>query len=186
MDRIKFVLGCVAIMPLLAVANDAEIARGHYLVDLLSCASCHTDGQLINDPVKEHYLAGSSVGIAYSDGENPGVVFPANLTPDPETGLGRWTREEITRNVRYGIDKHGRQQLPIMPWPGYAHMAIEDAEAITSYLMSIPPVKHQVPQNVAPNEVSTSPYVRYGVYVFYPNAKHDDSGDSTHRVQPAH
>jgi hypothetical protein len=182
---IKYILAWVAVVPLLAAADDSRIERGRYLVDLLSCASCHTDGQLINDPVKERYLAGSSVGIAYSDGENPGVVFPANLTPDPETGLGRWTREEITRNVRYGIDKHGRQQLPIMPWPGYAHMAIEDAEAITSYLMSIPAVKHQVPTDVAPNEVSTSPYVRYGVYVFYPNAKHDGAGESTKPVQPA-
>lgn len=158
------------VVPALADARNDAVARGRYLVELLSCASCHTDGQLINDPVATRYLAGSSIGVAYSDGDLPGVVFPANLTPDPETGLGRWTRAEITRNIRYGIDKHGHQQLPIMPWRGYAHMAIEDVEAITSYLMSIPPVKHQVPPNVERGQPSTSPYVRYGVYVFYPNA----------------
>jgi Cytochrome c len=182
---IRLFLAAVLLQPVVAAADDAAIVRGRYLVDLLSCAACHTDGQLINDPVKEHYLAGSSVGIAYSDDENPGVVFPANLTPDPETGLGRWKREEITRNIRYGIDKHGRQQLPVMPWPGYAHMAIEDAEAITSYLMSLPAIRHQVPSDVAKGQPSTSPYVRYGVYVFYPNRAHPESG-STESVKPVH
>ena len=180
------VWGALVVVPLVAAADDRQLDRGRYLVDLLSCASCHTNGQLINDPVKEHYLAGSDVGIAYSDGDNPGVVFPANLTSDPETGLGRWTREQITRNVRYGIDKHGRQQLPIMPWPGYAHMDIEDAEAITTYLMSLPPVKHEVPTDVAPGEPSKAPYVRYGVYVFYPNAKHGAPTESDPAAKPAH
>jgi mono/diheme cytochrome c family protein len=183
---IRYTLALLSIVPLVCMADDAQIERGKYLVNLLSCAACHTDGQLINEPVKERYLAGSDVGIAYSNDENPGVVFPANLTPDPETGLGRWSREEITRNIRYGIDKHGRQQLPIMPWPGYAHMAIEDAEAITSYLMSIAPVKHQVPKNVARNEPSKAPYVKYGVYVFYPNAAKAGPDGSQAPVQPPH
>lgn len=180
---IRSILAVVALQSTVAAADDAALARGRYLVDLLSCAACHTDGQLIHDPVKEHYLAGSSIGIAYSDGENPGVVFPANLTPDPETGLGRWSRAEITRNIRYGIDKHGRQQLPVMPWPGYAHMAIDDAEAITSYLMSLPPIRHRVPKDVAKGETSTSPYVRYGVYVFYPNRTQTESS-STEAAKP--
>lgn len=171
MKILRVLVGLSIVVPALASARDDAVTRGQYLVELLSCASCHTDGQLINDPIATRYLAGSSIGVAYSEGDKPGVVFPANLTPDPETGLGRWTRAEITRNIRYGIDKHGRQQLPIMPWRGYAHMAIEDVEAITSYLMSLPPVKHQVPADVAPGQPSTSPYVRYGVYIFYPNAE---------------
>lgn len=170
MERLRFLLLLSAFASPLANAAADAIARGQYLVELLSCAACHTDGQLINEPDAKRYMAGSSVGIAYNTDDNPGVVFPANLTPDPETGLGRWKREEITRNIQYGIDRHGRQQLPIMPWLGYAHMAIEDAEAITTYLMSLPPIKHRVPPNVTPGEASTAPYVRYGVYVFYPNA----------------
>lgn len=157
------------IVTLTAHAEDAaRIERGRYLVDLLSCAACHTDGQLLSEPRADRYLAGSSIGIAYSNHDQPGVVFPPNLTPDPDTGLGRWSAAEITKNIQYGIDRHGRQQLPIMPWPGYAHMQPEDAEAITAYLMSLPPVKHTVPANVAPNTASPAPYVRYGVYVFYP------------------
>jgi hypothetical protein len=137
-------------------ADQAQIQRGEYLVEMLACAACHTDGQLIDEPNAERYLAGSDVGIAYTNDEHPGVVFPANLTPDKQTGLGRWKPAEIRRNIQYGIDKHGHQQLPIMPWPGYAH------------LMSLPPIKHAVPKNVAPGTPSVAPYVRFGVYVFYP------------------
>jgi mono/diheme cytochrome c family protein len=169
-----------AALPLHAADRDA-LARGQYLVELLSCAACHTDGQLINDPKADRYLAGSSIGIAYSNHDMPGVVFPSNLTPHKKTGIGRWSLEEVARNIQYGIDRHGRQQLPVMPWPGYAHMAIDDARAIATYLMSLPPVKHKVPANVAPNERSTAPYVRYGVYVFYPNK----AGERLDAVKPS-
>jgi len=152
-------------------ATQDRIERGKYLVNLLSCAACHTDGQLISQPREDRYLAGSDVGIAYSNEDKPGVVFPANLTPDKETGLGRWKAEEIMRNIQYGIDRHGRQQVAVMPWAGYAHMATEDVQAIAAYLMSLPAVKHEVPKNVAPNEESTAPYIRYGIYIFDPKGK---------------
>lgn len=153
-----------------AYADQTQVQRGEYLVGLLSCGSCHTDGQLINQPVEGHQLAGSSVGIAYSSDELPGVVYPANLTSDKTTGLGTWSAAEIRRNLQSGIDKHGRQQLPIMPWPGYKYLTDADANAITAYLMSLPPVSHEVPKAVAPGTLSTAPYVRFGVYIFYPNA----------------
>lgn len=158
----------VGISAAASAADQKQIKRGEYLVEMLSCAACHTDGQLIDEPNAKRYLAGSDVGIAYTNDEHPGVVFPANLTPDNETGLGRWKPAEIRRNIQYGIDKHGRQQLPIMPWPGYAHLADADADAIVAYLMSLPPIKHRVPKNVAPGKPSVAPYVRFGVYVFYP------------------
>ena len=157
-------------LALAAFADETQLQRGQYLVELLSCASCHTDGQLINDPNANRYLAGSSVGIAYSNDERPGIVYPANLTSDKKTGLGKWNAAEIRRNLQYGIDKHGHQQLPIMPWLGYAHLTDADADAITAYLMSVPPVRHRVPKAVAPGTASTAPYVRFGVYIFYPNA----------------
>jgi mono/diheme cytochrome c family protein len=169
MHRSILLLLSIVLAPTAHAANDAQLQRGQYLVDMLACAACHTDGQLIDEPNADRYLAGSSVGIAYTNDAEPGVVFPANLTPDKATGLGHWKPAEIRRNVQYGIDKHGRQQLPIMPWPGYAHLTDEDADAIVAYLMSLPPVRHRVPKNVAPGKPSVAPYVRFGVYIFYPN-----------------
>ena len=68
------------------------VEKGQYLVELLGCGTCHTDGALIGEPNANRGLAGSSTGIAYSNPlvqALPGVVYPANLTPDPETGKAR-------------------------------------------------------------------------------------------------
>ena len=142
-----------------------NVDRGAYLVNLLSCAACHTEGMIMGSPNAEFYLAGSSIGIGYSNDEFPGVVFPSNITPDKETGIGGWTREEVIKNIQYGVDRHGRQQLPIMPWPGYAHMTEADASAVADYLLSLPPTKHEVPEPVAAGTPTELPYVRFGVYL---------------------
>lgn len=144
-----------------------RVEHGRYLVTLLGCGSCHTDGALVGEPRREHLLAGSRVGIGFSNplaNRNPGVVYPSNLTPDPETGIGDWNIAEITRMLRAGIDNHGSQVLSVMPWPGYAHLNEADATDIAMYLKSLPPVRHQVPDNVSPGRRATAPFVHFGVY----------------------
>ena len=122
-------------------SNDAPtITQGRYLVGLLGCASCHTDGALIGKPDPAKTLAGSSIGIAYSNpmaNIYPGAVYPPNLTPDKETGLGDWSSEEIVTLLRSGKTRHGRQTMAIMPWTSYAQLSEADARAIASYLQSI-------------------------------------------------
>lgn len=145
----------------------ARIARGKYLVELLGCGSCHTDGALVGMPDHTLRLAGSHIGIAYSDPlreKNPGVVYPSNLTPDPDTGLGKWSDTEIRQMITSGIDKHGRRKLAIMPWPAYARLDKEDAGAIIAYLRSLAPVAHKVPANVKPGKPAVQPFVYFGVY----------------------
>lgn len=145
----------------------ARVARGKYLVELLGCGSCHTDGALAGQPDYSLRLAGSHIGIAYSDPlrqKHPGVVYPSNLTPDRDTGLGKWTDAEIMQMITSGIDKHGRRQLAIMPWPAYARLNSEDAGAIIAYLRSLAPVAHRVPANVKPGEPAQQPFVYFGVY----------------------
>lgn len=143
------------------------VQQGQYLVTLLGCANCHTDGALVGEPNDSRLMAGSEVGIAWTsplEGSNPGVVYPANLTPDPETGLGDWSLEEIVAMLQTGIDNHGRGSLPVMPWIAYSRLKAEDARAIAMYLKSLPPVKHSVPRNVRPGQRATAPYVHFGIY----------------------
>jgi len=145
----------------------ADVERGRYLVDLLGCGSCHTDGALIGAPNSARLLAGSRVGIATSDPlekSNPGVVYPSNLTPDKKTGLGDWTLDQIVTMLQSGTNRHGVQALPVMPWMTYSRMHAEDAQAIAMYLKSIPPVEHKVPANVRPGQRATAPYIHFGVY----------------------
>jgi len=148
-------------------ANAAIVEHGRYLVGLLGCESCHTDGALIGAPRMDRQLAGSQVGIAYSDPlrqPRPGIVYPANLTPDMKTGIGAWTDQEIIAAIRSGVDNEGRRHLPVMPWPGYKKLTDTDAAAITAYLRALPPVHHVVPEDVQPGTAASAPYVHFGVY----------------------
>lgn len=154
--------------PAAAMTTDpAAAAQGRYLVGLLGCESCHTDGALVGAPRADRQLAGSQVGIAYSDPlqqPRPGVVYPANLTSDPETGIGRWSDAQIIAAIRTGVDASGRRHLPVMPWPGYSKLTDADAAAIVAYLRALAPVRHVVPDNVQPGQKARAPYVHFGVY----------------------
>lgn len=144
-----------------------QVAQGQYLVGLLGCGSCHTNGALVGAPDTRQLLAGSDTGIAWTNPlaeRNPGIVYPANLTPDVETGIGTWTVNEIVAMIRSGVDRHAGQTLPVMPWPAYAQLHEEDAVAIAAYLLSLPPVQHRVPGNVEPGQRATSPFIHFGVY----------------------
>ncbi len=148
--------------------GDAEqVQQGRYLVGLLGCASCHTDGALIGKPDPKKTLAGSSIGIAYTNpmvNEFPGAVYPPNLTSDPETGLGKWSVAEITTMLQSGKNRHGQQTMTIMPWMSYAQLSSDDATAIAAYLKSLPPVINRVPQRVLPGNRARTPLVHVGLY----------------------
>lgn len=144
-----------------------EVKRGEYLVELLGCGACHTNGALEGAPQMDKALAGSDIGIAYSNplgNEKPGVVFPSNITPDEKTGIGGWSDEQIAMAIRAGIGSHMGRRIAVMPWQGYGKMTEEDVNAIVSYLRSIAPVEHKVPDEVIPGTPSKHPFVYLGVY----------------------
>ncbi len=163
-----------------AHARDKAVQRGEYLVNLLGCGRCHTEGYLVGDEPTGPYLAGSRVGIAYTDTDDdettPGLAFAPNLTPDDETGLGTWTRRDIVRTLTTGVGADGHQRLPVMPWPNYASLADKDLNAIAAYLQSLPPVKRRIPDTTAPGEPVAHSYVRFGIFVFTPKKDSDASG----------
>jgi mono/diheme cytochrome c family protein len=147
--------------------NQAAVTRGEYLVELLGCGVCHTGGALVGEPDMNMSLAGSSIGIAYTspfEDPNPGVVFAPNLTPDRDTGIGRWTDDEIMDAVRTGLGRHGPNRILVMPWQGYARISDDDAWAIVAYLRSLEPIENMVPVNVPAGRSTTETYVHFGVY----------------------
>jgi len=150
-----------------APENRAAVRQGKYLIELLGCGSCHTDGALVGEPNIERQLAGSRSGIAYTsplEGRYPGVVSAPNSTPDDETGIGRWTDQQIADAVRAGLGRHGDRRIMVMPWQGYARVSNDDAYAIVGYLRNLEPVKHRVPDDVPPGTMARDPYVHFGVY----------------------
>jgi mono/diheme cytochrome c family protein len=143
------------------------VARGEYLVELLGCGACHTPGALDGEPDMSLALAGSGTGIAWSNPlgtERPGIVFPSNITPDDETGIGAWSDQQIANAIRAGIGRHGGRRITTMPWQGYARLTDDDVAAIVAYLRTVDPVRREVPQPVAPGEATREPVVYFGVY----------------------
>jgi len=151
----------------IAPENMESVTRGEYLVEILGCGACHTDGALIGEPNSDMSLAGSRIGIAYTsplENRYPGVVYAPNITPDDETGIWRWSDRQIAEAVRAGLGRHGERRILVMPWQGYAQISDDDAYAIVGYLKNIDPIRHRVPEDVPPGTMAGSPYVHFGVY----------------------
>lgn len=129
------------LQPAMAASRKAEIARGRYLAAIMDCGTCHTDGTFIGKPDLAHPLAGSAIAH-----EVPGLgtFWPPNLTPDDETGLGKWSLAEIMTAIRHGRRPDGRELAPAMPWRAYSHLTDSDARALAIYLKSLPPLKGTV------------------------------------------
>ena len=156
-----------------ALADDDQLSRGAYLTRILGCGQCHTEGALIGNPYGA-YLAGSRIGIAYTDDgpdAPPGIAFAGNLTPHRKHGIGRWKASEIITLLKQGLKHDGERALTVMPWPNYSTLYDEDVAAIAAYLLSLKPVASQIPENVAPGTRSEEPYVRIGVFTADPAGK---------------
>jgi mono/diheme cytochrome c family protein len=150
-----------------------EVAYGRYLVtSRLLCYACHSADFTTNDDLHPErsrgYLAG---GNAMPD--LAGKLVPtANLTPDPETGIGRWTAAEFRRALRDGIGPGNRPlRYPMVP---YRPLSDEEVDAIFAYLRSVPPVGNAVPPPEAyavSGERGKQVYYAYGC-----NGCHGDTG----------
>ncbi len=123
--------------------DSAVIARGDYLVHgPAHCIECHVGSfsAMINaDKGNPEPLQG---GVPFVLGPL-GTIYTRNLTPDKETGIGRYEDKEIFRMMRHAVKPNGRASISVM-MPFY-NMADEDLIAIVSYLRSTPPVHHFVP-----------------------------------------
>jgi mono/diheme cytochrome c family protein len=109
-------------------ANAAQIERGHQLAVLGHCAGCHT-------------ARGGSAMAGGRPLPTPfGVVYPGNLTPDADTGLGGWTADDFFRALHHGRSRDGRALVPAFPYTSYTHVTRDDSDALFAYLRSLPPV----------------------------------------------
>lgn len=129
-------LGCAASGHASADAN--LIARGEYLTKAADCVACHTtkDGKP---------FAG---GLAF---KTPmGTLYSPNITPDKETGIGRWSDEEFLRALHEGKGKNGENLYPAFPYTSYTLLQDDDVKAIKAYLFSLPAVHQPNRENDMP------------------------------------
>jgi hypothetical protein len=112
------------------------VVVGAAFVEQRGCATCHqpSDGS--------GTLAGDRAPLTGT------LAFPANLTPDRQTGIGGWADVQIVRAVRYGVDNQGAELCPTMP--RFSAMGTLEADAIVAYLRSLPSVAHMIPDSNCP------------------------------------
>jgi mono/diheme cytochrome c family protein len=137
-------------------ASQDRIKRGEYLATVMDCSGCHTTGALLGKPDPQRHLAGSEVGFRIPD---VGIFYPPNLTPDPQTGLGKWSEADIIKAVRTGERPDGRVLAPVMPYHSYGRLIDADARDLAAYLKSLKPIRHQAPAMVGATEKPTAPYL---------------------------
>ncbi len=118
-----------------ATAQQAQVQRGEYLARAGDCISCHT----------------ANGGAPFAGGlrlDTPfGYMLSPNITPDPTTGIGRWSGADFYRALRDGVNKRGQDMYPTMPYDFYTRATREDIDAIYAYLRTVKPVRNAVDVN---------------------------------------
>lgn len=138
-----------------AAHSPEQLARGAYVAAIAGCTTCHTplmaDGQL-HDPSRE--LAGTELHV-------PGgmTVQVPNISPDADTGIGKWSDAQIIKAIREGVRPDGSRLAPLMPYPFYNRMTDADAASLVAYIRSEPPIQNRVArnQNLSMQPVTVTP-----------------------------
>ena len=130
-------------------ASAAVLAAGARIVALGDCMVCHT----------------AKDGAAYAGGlglRTPfGTIYSTNITPDPQTGIGRWPLAAFTRAMREGASRDGHLLYPAFPYIHYTRMTDTDIALAYSYLMSRTPVKVRQPDNELPLPLKMRPMLAF-------------------------
>ncbi|MDX1768914.1 MAG: c-type cytochrome [Arenibacter troitsensis] len=125
---------------------DDSVELGKYLAHNLDCFSCHSadfkTNDFLNPELSEGYFGGGNKPLDLQGR----VMLTSNLTPDKETGIGNWTREDFIKALKYGQIKGGKAlTYPMLP---YSQLTDDEAGAIFEYLQTIPPIKNKVERSI--------------------------------------
>jgi mono/diheme cytochrome c family protein len=124
-----------------AFADDQDfdrIERGRYLAVAGDCAACHTA------PGGQPFAGGLALQTPF------GTLVTPNITPDRETGIGDWSKDEFVAALHDGRGHNAKRLYPAMPYPAYTKMSDDDVLAIRAYLGTVAPVRNEVNPNRLP------------------------------------
>jgi mono/diheme cytochrome c family protein len=127
-----------------APATDAAtVERGAYLARAGNCMACHTERG------GDAYAGGRAIDTPF------GTVYASNLTPDPATGLGRWSAAAFRRALHDGRSRDGRLLYPVFPYTHTTLVSDRDSDALYVFLRSLPAVQKTTPEHVLRFPVNT-------------------------------
>lgn len=141
--KLEFPLNLIVRMIPRPIAADASAQSnpGNYLAKIAGCIDCHTPVNDRGEPLP---------GMALAGGQKFGNVQSANITPDPETGIGSWSKEEFLVAFKKWQDPSMQQIVmpadrnTVMPWISFSGMREEDLSSIYDYLRSVQPVRNRI------------------------------------------
>ena len=151
-------------------AQRTRVLRGRQLILERGCGDCHGG---LSDPTRKEWLGGITspaqafvIGGCFQDAKAPCFTGrPKNITPDKETGIGRWTDQQLFNALRFGLKPEDTPSVkitsmtpgqgnfpkdpkylgPFMPWASWRHMADEDLWSIVAYLRhAVKPISNKV------------------------------------------
>jgi mono/diheme cytochrome c family protein len=125
-----FGLAALLLAPPAGAAEPDPVVRGAYLANAADCIACHTGSEHGGRP----YAGGRAIATPF------GTFYSPNLTPDPDTGIGRWSEAQFLRALRDGVRPDGANLYPVFPYTSFTKIVDADARAIWAYLRSLPPV----------------------------------------------
>jgi mono/diheme cytochrome c family protein len=134
-------------------AHQADIANGKLMFTIGGCINCHR-------PPKDQANANPDLPSGGAPLKTPiGILYPPNLTPDPDTGIGKWTHFDFLDATMRGVSPKDTNYIPAFPYTSYSAMKAEDLLDIEAYLMSLPAVKSPAKSH----DIWLVPVVRRGV-----------------------
>jgi mono/diheme cytochrome c family protein len=113
----------------------ALVRKGAELAAMGYCSSCHTPAN------GRSFAGGRPMATPF------GTIYGTNITPDPETGIGRWSQAAFNRAMRDGLDREGRHLYPAFPYDHFTQLTDDDLRALYAYLMTRDPVRATTPAN---------------------------------------
>jgi mono/diheme cytochrome c family protein len=119
----------VSAVPVWAAEDDRR--QGEYLFRAAGCAGCHTDEKHNGAPL----AGGPALTTPF------GIFYAPNITPDPDTGIGRWSEADFIRALRQGMSPDGAHYYPAFPYTSYTRLTDTDLRALKAYLFSLKPVR---------------------------------------------
>jgi mono/diheme cytochrome c family protein len=144
-----------------------QVAHGKILAAAGNCASCHTAKG------GEPFAGGLAIATPF------GTVYSPNITPDPATGIGNWSKEAFARALHEGVARDGSHLFPVFPFDHFTRVTDEDVAALYAYLMTLPAVRKLPPPNTLPFPLNVRA-LQYGwkLLFFHPGVYRPDPARS--------
>ncbi len=157
------------------VFNSVLVTNGAELAAVGNCAVCHTA------PGGKAYAGSRELPTPF------GTIYSSNITPDAETGIGRWSEEAFRRALRDGVDREGHHLYPAFPYGHFTHLTDDDIHALYAFVMTRDPVRSLPPENKLPFPFNIRPLLAGWKLLFLQRGPRDgDAAQSAGRNRGAY